>query len=887
MEIIMRYEDEEKQKDATENMDVESDVESEVKEEEQEIDCNYEGLTDDELVDKFQEVVFQAGNRALSVLSKEKGVLQEKDQENLKRAREAMEQLGAFRYNIGFAGPQSCGKSSMINAMIGYPLMPTCNLATTCAPVELIYGETVRIIVKDEDKDGKIVFDKRCGDITEEEFEMLKSYACQVMEIAVIENLQLFSDIFIADEGLKPEQIKMDRKDSHQMALLILILFTVYVCQNGKELKANEQKLNRERQKMLSYFGVKEDTVNYRIVIQWDSLLLASGLMITDLPGLGSMAEDKKENGKTIKGHDTITKEAVLRTDTMAFISEPLVLASAVPALETMISNASVKDAVSVNDRIVAIMNKIDTIQGEQQKRTTIDRMLSMMKNAGADMTGRKVWRTSSLCGEYTYKRMDEEMDLSKSYFIQEKIHKLKDDGYDEDEIQDEIPRLLKEQEKGYKNSGIDDLREFFRTSFIGRGKYQKTFSALMSLKTLALESITPKRTFINTNAAFADVDRNVAKEAMKIMQEKVGKPLSDITNSANKLAEKTYDDEKEVIDLFINEAVAQYADAFNNAVNDYRSRIGEIAGKFELTYFGIGNRARVDSGHTHNYNLYTKLLNESEVLSADLTSVNKKYSDILRRCSSKIEDIYQSTQKELVTYQKELSRRLKDCIRDYIGKADEKVIALMERMIPIMCQFVDAEILLMDAKILNLKSDFQTVSDQLANDIINLNDKLTNKIRTLAEGKLNKISGGWFVKKEFLQIDGEDGLKATINNLSLNEVDKKDLEKQISDLGLEQIQVPLMSWYKDADTDINKIVTALTMDITDQFNTLRRELIDNAENKDNEIAKNKELLEKLIEVFENMRGTVQPLVDKVLDLKIASGSTELKGDFFEGMLEA
>lgn len=120
----------------------------------------------EDVVDQFQAAIYNAGSKALSMLDADvltKGL----ETDRRKKAGDTLRHLGAFRYNIGFAGPQSCGKSSLINAIIRYPLMPTCNLATTCTPVELIYGKETRIIVKDEDLKGKIVFDRKCGSITQ------------------------------------------------------------------------------------------------------------------------------------------------------------------------------------------------------------------------------------------------------------------------------------------------------------------------------------------------------------------------------------------------------------------------------------------------------------------------------------------------------------------------------------------------------------------------------------------------------------------------------------------------------------------------------------------------------------------------------------------------
>lgn len=839
--------------------------------------------TGDEVVDQFQKTVFNAGGRVLNLLSEDE-LLQKIDQDSRKKAQQALEQLGVFRYNIGFAGPQSCGKSSLINAIIGYPLMPTCNLATTCTPVELIYSEEIRVTVKDEDQDGKIVFDKKCGNISKEDFNKLKNYACKVMKIAIIENLQLFSDVYIADEGnLDPDQIKMDWQDARQAALLMLVLFTVYAHQNNKELNSNELELNQLREKTLSYFGITKDTVNYRVIVQWNHPLLASGLMITDLPGLGSSAEDKEADNKTIKGHDTITNEAVLRTDTMAFMSEPNVLADAVPALKAMVSNAFLRDSVSAEDRIVAIMNKVDLLKGAQKKATTIDMMLGMMQNAGVDMTGRKVWETSSYYGEHAY----EGMDLSKSFFVQNGIYDLKKDDCDEEEIQEEIRSLLKKLERGYQKSGVNELRDFFRTAFIGRGKYQKIFSSIIALRDLALNAMVPIQTLIETDSALAGVSRDMAKTVLEYLQDAATTPLNEAQKETEREVNKMIEEEY-IIDAMLNDAASKYVTAFDVSVDGYSSRLMDISQKFELTFIGFGNRARVDSGNTHNHELYEELLDESGRLKVDLTEVNKSYSRTLQHCSNDIEEIYQHAQRRLTEFKKQYPYILRNCIDSYRKTADPQVITLMDNMVPILLGFVDAKINIADASILYQKTVFQEVSDQLACDIVKMNEEFTAVLLQLVKGKLDTVSGGWFTKKEFLIVDGNDGIKAAIGNLKLNEADKSDLKDKSKSIGLEQIKMPLLGWYKLAETDVKGIMASLSLDIGRQFKKMNENLLDDAANKDNNIERNKELLAKLEGIFDELRQRIQPQIDNVLDLGIGAENTNfqnLKGDLFEGKL--
>lgn len=881
----MRYEDAKKEKNDTEKgiaqEQVATPVENAGKQENIE-NVGFPGNIEqsgEDAADQFQTVVYNAGSKALSMLDSNeltKGLAIERR----KKADDTLKQLGAFRYNIGFAGPQSCGKSSLINAIIRYPLMPTCNLATTCTPVELIYGKETRVIVKDEDRNGEVVFDRKCRAISQADFDRLEDYACKVMSVAIIENLQFFCDssILAGTKDIK-RRMHMDRDDPRQAALLILILFTVYVHQNNKELDARELELNDLRLKTLTYFGIRQSTINYRVVVQWDNPMLASGLMITDLPGLGSSAEDKAENNVIIKGHDTITKEAVLRTDTMAFMSEPQVMADAVPALETMISNASIRDAVSVEERIVPIMNKVDQLPGEQ-KVTAINMMLGMMRNAGADMSGRKVWETSSFCGEYAY----EGLNVKQSFYVQREVFKLTEEGCSEDEIEDELPGIMRKMKRGYEKSGVDELRDFFRSAFIGRGKYQKTFSAVIALRALALDMVTPLRSMIDTDTALAEVNEDLAREALGYLEEAATTPLNEAQRTDQDII-RMVDNHMGIIDPMVSAATAKYESILSDAVDDYARRLADITGKFNLTYLGIGNRARVDSGDPYNHDIYQELLDESERLHVDLKEVNKIHANALRYCGEAVTGIYESARDRLVGFQREYPIIMKECIDQYRGKADPGVITLMESLLPSLQKYVAARIVTADAAIQDQKSNFQNVADRLAREIVSLNDEFVAALLDMVQGKLGTVQGGWFTKKDFLVVDGNDGLNATIRNLGLTKADREKIRGLVSGKGANVITNPLREWYQTAENDVNHIMGSLTLEFVNQFNLIRKNLEEKTSGMKGSIEQAQETLEILFHVFTQMREEIQPQLDHMLELEGAEDSP-LKGDLFEGLLE-
>ena len=146
---------------------------------------NYQGS---DKIDLLQTKVNNAGIKVLSTIEKEK-LLDTRNNEHFEFTAKELKNNADFKFNIGFAGEQSAGKSMVINSLLQYPLMPTCNLTTTCTVVRLEYGERIRVVAIDDDTQ-KQVFDLDCTKVMPEQFKKLKEYAILALHVLVVENLQ-------------------------------------------------------------------------------------------------------------------------------------------------------------------------------------------------------------------------------------------------------------------------------------------------------------------------------------------------------------------------------------------------------------------------------------------------------------------------------------------------------------------------------------------------------------------------------------------------------------------------------------------------------------------------------------------------------------------------
>ncbi|MCD7882614.1 MAG: dynamin family protein, partial [Lachnospiraceae bacterium] len=441
----------------------------------------------DELVDKLQADIVNSGSRLLAGFRGENRGLwnyvkpkTDTGTDPVRAAEVSIKELQDFQYTIGFAGGQSAGKSTVVNALLKYPLMPTCQIVTTCTPVELFYGERIRILVSDA-YTGKILLDYPCDRATDSDFQKLKEYTCTLSALPqVIENLQPFVKGYIGgyDTGIKPDQLEMQKDNPRHVAILMMILLTVYVTQNLEELTHKQRALNQLRDRTLKYFKIPANVPNIAVHIQWNSSILKSGLKILDLPGLGSNAEDKElDDGSILDGHTKITKKAIVDTKTMVVVQDPFVLGSVWEAVKEMVSNLLAREVV-VENCIIPVLNKFDMCNGSAGQQSALSTYISDLKNLGVKKEVKDVFPLSAIYGEYAYEDCP---DKSRTMYVQKALQGVTDQDYIND-IMYMKPRELKRE---YEKSGVEELREFFRTTFIERGKLESSLSVVAEIKSL------------------------------------------------------------------------------------------------------------------------------------------------------------------------------------------------------------------------------------------------------------------------------------------------------------------------------------------------------------------------------------------------------------------
>lgn len=786
-------------------------------------------INSDNKADALQAAVYHEGMRVLNVLS-ERNAGDKEGMDACDKAGRALNELGNFCYNIGFAGEQSCGKSTVINSLLQYPLMPTCNITTTCTVVRLIYSDKIRVIATDDDT-GKRIFDLDCTDISENKFNKLKEYVCLAMPVMVIENINYFTEknIFEKDQKWTADDIEMDRNNPREVALLALILLSTYIGQNDPEMTDEKKKIITKREEFMRYFGIPEETVNYSVLVQWDCELLKAGLVITDLPGLGAFAEEKEVHGKILKSHDDITKEAIQESDAMAFIEDDTVKNLGTAALKEMLSSARLKEIVNKGERIIPILNKADRLE-EAQLVSSRQKFVELLMGANVRKQAGDIIPYSAIYGEYAFSDISSKRALffkgkeaKASWAMGRKMH-LTDDA-----IIESLSSGLKEQ---YESSGIEELKDFFRTTYVERGKYNKAAAAVCAVRNLAVSAVAPLDSRAKAYKILGDATQEAVSDITGTLKNAALEPVNDYTGDLQERIEQVKKQTQPVVEAMLESETALYQKAFEKALEDYKKKLLDIVSGFNLTWSGFGFKAQIDVVGSENYMMFHKMLEEMEIFSVDVVEVNSQYEKILGYVDSQIDQIY----KKAISGLEKLKQRLETSVSQSIENTKAKtqmndaVVKAMTDMGDNLLTFVDKQLLAMSQNLDIQQEGIRDAGNAVVAQVMKQNTDMADTFTSAIKGSIKDFikNGIFFSKREYLIIDGQDGLKEKIKALALTQEEKGNMETNISAVGSREIVGKLNQWMDQAG-EIIDIYTDLGIRIKQLMDDTAKELTSTA----------------------------------------------------------
>lgn len=815
-----------------------------------------------DLPDKMQAVFYREGVRLLNVVSS-LGLEKTKAFYELDKG---LQDLKRFTYNVGFAGEQSCGKSTVINSLIQYPLMPTCRLATTSKVVRLMYGEKIRIIATD-DETQKRVLDIDCSAISEEQFRLLKEYAVMANSLMIIETLQYFTSKDLVEEKPTAQDLEMERSDPKHVAALLLILLSVYVGEDFKCNKANRKRVMDQRFKLLRFFGIPEKAVNYSVMVQWNCDLLRSGLLITDLPGLGAVADGGVVNGKQLKGHADITREAIKSVDAMVFLAVGEMHGVALDAIREMLSSTKLKEVVNKGNRIIPVLNKADMIRGERGRSTVLNSYVDILANANVQKKQEDIRLYSAIFGEYAFEGIDftrTQFYLAQQEEMRNALQMVLGDELSEDDMQEKVINGLKKKLKGkYDTSGIEELKEFFRTICIQRGKYERELSVLSSIRQLISSTLLPARTMAANYQALCNISNEVTIEVSQKLQaeilEMMGTAVRELDYSIEKVVRRM-----SAAESMVNQAPVYYENAFEVSLQEYKERNKEIADRFELFMYS----ARIDVVPSSNYDTYQELLKQIKIMSVDLTNVNRQYEKALQFVTDEVDGIYEAALDNLRNFKGKFPERIQQIVSTH--KIDENEASIQEPLNMLqnnLIQFLDAQLEEVGQTMKGRRANLTDAGNDAINEIIDLNSKA---VKAYTEPIINSMSdlihgGVVFKSRDYLTIDGDDGLMKKLNELSLSTNDRKTIKSDVEFTGAERINNHLDAWCKEAEDDVKSVYVTMADQMKKLLDNTVGSLSGTADDNKAYYKKVKEQADCLEQAARTFRDQAQPLVDEMI----------------------
>lgn len=229
---------------------------------------------------------------------------------------------------IAVVAPVSAGKSTLLNAICEYPILPAASNVLSSVPTyirrakehgsEMVTVYPIYKMSNENDKENeKYVRDERnrktyaASDISKALFNDLFSYMLLVMRGngtefgTTIENIVYFmaSTEAVDDEwygwaedkmSLSDDAFQLSYENPRHRLMLLLILTCVYVKQNESNENKSEywKAVNAKRIGLMKKCGFPAES-DYCVDLEWCSSSIPDGVTLIDLPGTGSSTKEK------------------------------------------------------------------------------------------------------------------------------------------------------------------------------------------------------------------------------------------------------------------------------------------------------------------------------------------------------------------------------------------------------------------------------------------------------------------------------------------------------------------------------------------------------------------------------------------------------------------
>ena len=272
-------------------------------------------------------------------------------------------------------GDVSAGKSSIINAVCKYPILPAAKTVTSACPVEVRYAEAGQesLEVAPINRDDIYAQTKPCyvyngkKQLDSNLFSQLYDYARELgsKEIIVLgDTLNLFKETnpeYLGTQRVQStvEGMVLDRTNPRHTMFLLMLLLATYVGQDMQEddLSTEEAEVLKKRSSLMNALGIPTN-IAYVIRLYWHSDQIPEGTVIVDLPGLG--ADTKNGNGQLV--HDQQVDAYTTGVPCLMFVVNTTGTITNKEAREKLNLFIAQHSGKASSARLLFVMNKADLL---------------------------------------------------------------------------------------------------------------------------------------------------------------------------------------------------------------------------------------------------------------------------------------------------------------------------------------------------------------------------------------------------------------------------------------------------------------------------------------------------------------------------------------------
>lgn len=277
---------------------------------------------------------------------------------------------------LAFVGETDGGKSTIINMIVGYPLLPSSNIPTSETPVELAYGEqpSLEVIVSKAGEKKQTFFFNDPKTLDNGKKWAIVQYVNAVYNSKIImpENIDYYYDFANMTDADKIDQFC----DVYRAIQLILVPLAASIGRGDPKSETKYNKEIRMQRELLSKEFDIEQHDSYYVRIRVPSEILKQHLVVADLPGLGSGNQRQ----------DEITKEYMAQADAyvLPFDVNGINTSSVVDAMGTIVKFEKMNH--QGNDyRFLIALNKCDAVL-PKKRRNAIDTAIPNVSVAITDI---------------------------------------------------------------------------------------------------------------------------------------------------------------------------------------------------------------------------------------------------------------------------------------------------------------------------------------------------------------------------------------------------------------------------------------------------------------------------------------------------------------------